>query len=196
METEHGDQALNDEQSLVERCLAGDDSAYYAFVERFQSIVFGVCLRMLGDRQEAEDAAQDVFVRAIRSLARWDKERPLRPWLLTIAANRCRTYLHQRRRRPSASEYVDEWADPRWEQGDSHELWQEIRKALDELREDYRRVFLLFHEQGLSYEEMSQLTGKPIGTLKTWLHRARNEMLRLLRKKGLATEVRNDSADD
>lgn len=195
MESEHGDQNLKDERSLVERCLAGDQQAHYEFVERYQSLVFGVCLRMLGDRQEAEDAAQDVFVRAIRSLARWDRQRPIRPWLLTIASNRSRTYLHQRRRRPTASEYVDDLADPRWEQGDSQELWQEIRKALGELREDYRTVFLLFHEQGLSYEEMSQVTGKPVGTLKTWLHRARNEMLRLLRRKGLATEVRNESHD-
>lgn len=151
---------------------------------------------MLSDRQEAEDAAQDVFVRAIRSLKRWDRERPLRPWLLTIASNRCRTYLNQRKRRPSASEYADDIADPRAEQDSSQELWQEIRRALDELRPDYRKVFLLFHEQGLSYDEMSSLTGKPIGTLKTWLHRARNEMLKMLQRKGLATEVRHDAHEE
>ena len=181
---------------MVDRCLQGDQQAHYDFVDRYQSLVFGVCLRMLSDRQEAEDASQDVFVRAIRSLRRWDRERPLRPWLLTIASNRCRTYLHQRRRRPSASEYVDDVADPRAEQDSSQELWQEIRRALDELRPDYRKVFLLFHEQGLSYDEMSNLTGKPIGTLKTWLHRARNEMLKMLRRKGLATEVRNDAHEE
>jgi RNA polymerase sigma-70 factor (ECF subfamily) len=86
-------------------------------------------------------------------------------------------------------------ADPRSSEESGQELWNEIRLALDQLREDYRQVFLLFHEQGMSYEEMSQVTGKPIGTLKTWLHRARNEMLRLLKKKGLATEVRNDAQE-
>lgn len=187
---------LKDEQALVDLCLQGDQQAHYHFVERYQSLVFGVCLRMLNDRQEAEDAAQDVFVRAIRSLRRWDRERPLRPWLLTIASNRCRTYLHQRRRRPSASEYAEDIADPRAEQDGSQELWQEIRRSLDELRPDYRKVFLLFHEQGLSYDEMSSLTGKPIGTLKTWLHRARNEMLQMLRRKGLATEVRNETHEE
>ncbi len=187
---------LKDEQALVDLCLQGDQQAHYHFVERDHSLVFGVCLRMLNDRQEAEDAAQDVFVRAIRSLRRWDRERPLRPWLLTIASNRCRTYLHQRRRRPSASEYAEDIADPRAEQDGSQELWQEIRRSLDELRPDYRKVFLLFHEQGLSYDEMSSLTGKPIGTLKTWLHRARNEMLQMLRRKGLATEVRNETHEE
>jgi RNA polymerase sigma-70 factor (ECF subfamily) len=173
--------------------LAGDDRAHYEFVGRYQNLVFGVCLRMLGDRQEAEDAAQDVFVRVLKNLKRWDRVRPLRPWLLTITANRCRTYLHLRKRRPSASEYMEDVADPRSGQEDAQELWSEIRNALDELRPDYRRVFLLFHEQGLSYEEMSRTTGKPIGTLKTWLHRARHQMLELLRDKGLAMEVRHDS---
>jgi RNA polymerase sigma-70 factor (ECF subfamily) len=190
---EHGREVLTEELALVDRCLSGDATAHFEFVERFQTLVFGVCLRMLGDRQEAEDAAQDVFLRALRSLGRWDRERPLRPWLLTIASNRCRTYLHQRKRRPTASEYADEVPDPRMSEESSQELWNEIRLALDQLREDYRQVFLLFHEQGMSYEEMSQVTGKPIGTLKTWLHRARNEMLRLLRRKGLATEVRHDA---
>jgi RNA polymerase sigma-70 factor (ECF subfamily) len=196
LSTEYGREVLKDEQALVDRCLQGDQKAHYDFVERYQSLVFGVCLRMLSDRQEAEDAAQDVFVRAIRSLKRWDRERPLRPWLLTIASNRCRTYLHQRKRRPSASEYAEDIADPRAEQDSSQELWQEIRRALDELRPDYRKVFLLFHEQGLSYDEMSSLTGKPIGTLKTRLHRARNEMLKMLQRKGLATEVRHDAHEE
>lgn len=184
---------LSEEQALVDQCLAGDESAYYAFVEQFQSLVFGVCLRMLGDRQEAEDAAQEVFVRALRNLGQWDRQRPLRPWLLTITANRCRTYLHLRGRRPIASESVAEVVDPRADEDDAHELRSEIRIALEQLRPDYRRVFLLFHEQGLSYEEMSEATGKPIGTIKTWLHRARNEMLEMLRQKGLATEVRHDA---
>lgn len=184
---------LSEDQALVDQCLAGRESAYCEFVERYQSLVFGVCLRMLGDRHEAEDAAQEVFVRALRSLGRWDRQRPLRPWLLTITANRCRTYLHLRGRRPIASECVNDAADTRADEEDAAELWSEIRLALEQLRPDYRRVFLLFHEQGLSYEEMSQVIGKPIGTIKTWLHRARNEMLEMLRQKGLATEVRHET---
>lgn len=181
-----------DEQEIVDRCLEGDESAYYAFVERFQSLVFGVCVRMLSDSHDAEDVAQEVFVRAIRSLRRWDRSRPIRPWLLAIAANRCRTHLSRHRRRPAVCEYVDEAPDPRPREEDGGELRAEIQVALGQLRPDYRQVFLLFHEQGLSYEEMSQLTGRPVGTLKTWLHRARGEMLAHLRSKGLAPEVNHD----
>jgi RNA polymerase sigma-70 factor (ECF subfamily) len=196
LKNDSGNDVLKEELSLVQRCLSGDSRAQYEFVEKYKVLVFGVCLRMLGDRQEAEDASQDVFVRALRSLHRWDQDRPLRPWLLTITSNRCRTYLHQRRRRPAATEYVDEIVDPRGEQDDSRELWQEIRRALESMRPEYQTVFMLFHEQGLNYEEMSLILSKPVGTLKTWLHRARQEMLTILRRKGLAAEVSNETTDD
>lgn len=183
---------MNEERDLVERCLAGLEAAYHEFVARFQDLVYGTCTRMLGDRHEAEDVAQEVFTRALRGLKSWDGERPLRGWLLAIAANRCRTWLGKRRRRPTASEVVHEIPDHRSNQDDANELQAEIEKGLAELRPDYRQVFLLYHEQGLSYEEMSQMTGRPIGTLKTWLHRARAEMLARLRRLGLAPEDNRD----
>ena len=183
---------LSEERDLVDRCLAGRESAFYEFVERFGSLVFGVCLRMLGDRHEAEDISQEVFVRAVSNLSKWDRDRPLKPWLLTITANRCRTQLTRRRRRPTPCEYPVDVPDPREDESDASELQAEIQHALAALREDYRRVFLLFHEQGLSYEEMGQLTGKPVGTLKTWLHRARGEILAYLKGKGLVPELHHD----
>lgn len=183
---------MNDDRELAERCLAGRESAYYEFVERFQGLVFGVCLRMVGDRHEAEDIAQEVLLRALRGLKGWDPERPIRPWLLTITANRCRTHLSRQARRPIASECSDEVVDHRDNDDDARELQVEIRHALEKLRPEFRQVFLLFHEQGLSYQEMSELLEKPVGTLKTWLHRARQELLEHLREKGLAPEKIND----
>lgn len=187
-------QERDDDRALVEACLAGSESAFRRLVEAFSTLVFGVCLRMLGDRHEAEDVAQEVFLRVHRSLRRWDGERPLRGWLLAIAANRCRTSLSQRQRRPKATEHLTEVPDHR-PPDDAGELAAAIQAALAELRDDYRKVFLLFHEQGLSYEEMGALTGRPIGTLKTWLHRARAELLAKLRGKGLAPEERHDLSE-
>lgn len=182
----------NEERRLVERCLEGDESAHYEFVGRFQGLVFGICLRMLGDAHEAEDVAQEVFLRAMRSLGKWDRSRPLRPWILTIAVNRCRTHLGRMKKRPSLTENAEELPDLRPNEDDSNELRAELSVALLQLREDYRQVFLLFHEQGLSYEEMSEATGRPVGTLKTWLHRARGELLEHLRRKGLVPETSHD----
>ena len=94
-------------KSLVRQCLTGDQRSMLALVERFQGQVFGLCYRMLGQRQDAEDAAQETFVRVLKNLHRWDPEREFQPWLLTIAGNRCRTALSARKRRP-AGELAEE----------------------------------------------------------------------------------------
>src|SRR5437773_9623310 len=93
--------------ALVKRCLAGDQGAMLALVERFRGQVFGLCYRMLGQRQDAEDAAQETFVRVLKNLHRWDSARASQPWLLAIAGNRCRTALAARRKRPASDLAVE-----------------------------------------------------------------------------------------
>ena len=181
-----------DDRVLVTACLAGQVEAFRELVERFQNLVFGVCMRMLRDRHEAEDVAQEVFLRAHRSLKSWDGVRPLRGWLVAIAANRCRTHLGKRARRPRVAEAMEDVPDSRPAPDDGAELKSVLWGALEELRPDYRQVFLLFHEQGLNYEEMSAATGRPVGTLKTWLHRARAELSGMLRRRGWLLEAAHD----
>merc|ERR1712014_30653 len=85
---------------LAQRCLDGDQSALREFVESFQQQVFALCLKMLRHRQDAEDTAQESLLRAVRYLKSWDPNQPLTPWVLKIAANRCRTALGKRNRTP------------------------------------------------------------------------------------------------
>ncbi len=168
---------------LVTRCKAGDAMAMRALVERFQGDVFGLCYRLLRHAHDSEDVAQEVFTRVFRSLGRWDAQRPLRPWVLAIAVNRCRTAMGKRKRRPETVDFLAETeaAEP---PDDSAELTAAIRGAVDELRDDYREVFILFHEQGQSYEEISAAVDRPVGTVKTWLHRARAEVMEHLKERG------------
>jgi RNA polymerase sigma-70 factor (ECF subfamily) len=182
---------VSDDAVLVRRCLAGDPAAARALVERFQADVIGLCYRLLDNRHDAEDVAQEVFLRVFRSLKRWDEERPLRPWVLGIAVNRCRTWVGRRAKGPELVEYLHEAPDLR-PADDTAELHREIRAAVDDLRSEYRGVFVLFHEHGQSYEEIAAAVGRPIGTVKTWLHRARLELLDRLRSRGL---VPDDTAD-
>jgi RNA polymerase sigma factor (sigma-70 family) len=180
-----------EDASLVRLCLRGDAQAIQGLVERFQAQVFGLCVRLLHHRQDAEDVTQEVFLRVFRSLRRWDSNRPLRPWIMSIAVNRCRTWLSQRARRPELVAYLqDSVASPPTDE--SNELTREIQAALAELRLEYRTVFVLFHEQGQPYEEISQAMGKPVGTIKTWLHRARLEVLDRLKRRGMITEVEHE----
>jgi RNA polymerase sigma-70 factor (ECF subfamily) len=173
--------------ALVRRCLAGESAACRELVERFQTDVFAVCQRLLAHRHDAEDVSQEVFLRVFRSLRRWDTARPLRPWVLGIAVNRCRTWVGRRAGRPEVADYLHETADHR-PADDSTELRAEIRAAVDALRGEYREVFVLFHEQGQSYEEIAQVVDRPVGTVKTWLHRARLELLERLRTRGLVPD--------
>jgi RNA polymerase sigma factor (sigma-70 family) len=177
-----------DDAGLVKRCLRGDAAATRALVEQFQADVYGLCVRLLGDRHEAEDVAQEVFVRVFRSLRRWDKARPLKPWIVGITVNRCRTFLAKRARRPELAEYVQDLAvvPPA---DDAAELVREIRGALEQLRPEFRNAFLLFHERGLPYEAIADALDRPVGTIKTWLHRARLQVLEVLRQRGMVTEV-------
>ena len=173
--------------ALVRRCLAGESAACRELVERFQTDVFAVCQRLLAHSHDAEDVSQEVFLRVFRSLRRWDAARPLRPWVLGIAVNRCRTWVGRRAGRPELADYLHETADHR-AADDSAELRAEIRAAVDALRGEYREVFVLFHEQGQSYEEIAQVVDRPVGTVKTWLHRARLELLERLRTRGLVPD--------
>ena len=181
---------LDDEGDLVRRCLAGDQASLRAFVEQFQGAILGLCYRMLRHRQDAEDVAQDVFLRAFRNLGRWDPARPLKPWLFTIAANRCRTALTRRSRGP---EFTDGAADQAAAPGNaSAELGEELQLALDQIREEYRLCFILFYQQEMSCAEIGEVMSCPPGTVKTWLHRARHELANRLRRREGEEQVRHE----
>lgn len=179
----------DDIRELVGRCRQGDEDAVTALVDRYRDQVYGLCYRMLGHRQDAEDVAQESFVRAIRSLGRWDPTRGFQPWLLAIAANRCRTLLAGRARRPAALADVDRLPDPAPDVQRARNLAEEVQLALGQLRDEYREALVLYHSQQLSYAEIAAILKCPVGTVKTWVHRARREVAERLRQRGAVQEA-------
>ncbi len=172
----------------LERARGGDLAAFNALVLENQGIVFNVCLRMLGSRQAAEDAAQDAFVSAWRNLKAMRGEQ-FRPWLLRIASNACRDELRRRGRRPAAS------LDAAFEEGMPHpadpepapesallgaELRKGIEAALLQVPEDQRLAVILCDVQGLQYEEIALVTRANVGTVKSRLNRGRARLRGLL----------------
>ncbi|MGL6073858.1 MAG: RNA polymerase sigma factor [Fimbriiglobus sp.] len=175
---------MSADEELVRRCLKGHPDATRELITRFESDVFAICLRMLRVRQDAEDAAQEVFLRIFRSLKTWDSARPLKPWVLTITVNRCRTVMLKRSKLPEPTEDLSEVPSRMKAEAAPTELTEALETALGNLRSDYREVFVLFHEQALPYDEIAEIVGRPTGTIKTWLHRARSQVLAELQQGG------------
>lgn len=184
---------LNDElKILVNRCVAGQQSALLDFVKRFQGQVFGFCYRMLGQREDAEDATQETFIRVLKNLHRCDQGREVEPWLFTIAGNRCRTQLAKRARRPASQPITIPISDRFHEQAASDLLAEEVDLALQSLRTDYREAFELFHRHEMSYDEIAEELDVPLGTVKTWVHRARRELIRKLSQREVIWERKSE----
>jgi len=176
-------------RALVDRCLADESSAIRELIEHYQGQVFGLCYRMLGQRQDAEDMAQETFVRALRSLRKWDSQRDFEPWLLAIAGNRCRTLLAKRQRRPAYVPLEENLDGCSNDDQKARMLREEIELAILTLRDEYRQAFRLFHEQELSYVEIAAALDCPLGTAKTWVHRARRELMEQLRRRNVLEET-------
>jgi RNA polymerase sigma-70 factor (ECF subfamily) len=140
---------------------------------------------MLGHHQDAEDATQETFVRVLDNLHRWDPQRDFEPWLLTIAGNRCRSRLARRYSRPTTYSLDYPVPDRTHLEQDGVQLAEEINLAISTLRNEHRDCFLLFHQHELPYAEIANRLDVPLGTVKTWVHRARHEVIRKLRHRGV-----------
>jgi RNA polymerase sigma-70 factor (ECF subfamily) len=110
---------------------------------------------------------------------------------LAIAGNRCRTLLSRKMRRPPPSALIEEPTDRGAGDEPARRLGEELKLAMRTLREEYRQAFVLFHEQELSYAEIAAALDCPVGTVKTWVHRARRELIDRLRERGMLAEERH-----
>jgi RNA polymerase sigma-70 factor (ECF subfamily) len=142
---------------------------------------------MLGHRQDAEDAVQETFVRVFKNLHRWDPQRE-EPWLLTIAGNRCRSRLARRYSKTPTQSLDYPVSDRSHLESDKDQLAEEIDLAIEALRSQHRECFLLFHQQEMPYAEIATKMSIPLGTVKTWVHRARHEVIRRLRQRGVIAD--------
>jgi RNA polymerase sigma-70 factor (ECF subfamily) len=173
-----------DDAAVVARVLAGDSAAYAILVARYRAQFGRYAVRMLGTREDAEEALQDAFVRAYRSLSRCDDPERFGSWLFRILANRCRTAGTRRGRREKT--FVrDEVAllDASREHPAERAAWrEEIQRALMQLDADQREAFLLKHVEDLGYEEMAEITGVGVSALKMRVKRACERLRALLQE--------------
>ncbi len=174
-------ETLTDGQ-IVARVLAGDVDSYAALVSRYRDRLGRYAFHMLGSREDAEEALQDAFVRAYRSLARCEDPEKFGAWLFRILLNRCRTSGARGSRRRQTF-VADEVAllEASVEHPAERNAWrEEIGMALRQLRTEQREAFLMKYVEDLSYEEMSQVTGVGVSALKMRVLRACDRLRELL----------------
>lgn len=173
------------DRRLVLQTRGGEVEAFGELVRRYQTSVYNVCYRLLGVPAEAEDMAQEAFLRAYRRLDSYDAGRPFGPWMRRVAANLCLTELQ--RRRPVEVELDDEYHDVSeapWTAPESvrekREMAGRVRRALLSLPERYRVVVELRHYHEMSYDAIAADLGITVGDVRTRLFRARRKLADLL----------------
>jgi RNA polymerase sigma-70 factor, ECF subfamily len=177
-----------DELQLIEQAVAGDERAFAELVTRYQTAVYNLAYRMLGDAGEAEDAAQEVFLRIYRRLATYDADHRFSTWVLSIASHYCIDLLRRKRPWLVPLENISNWMRARTRGPEAAALAVEqqdiVRGLLAKLPEHYRLVLLLRYWHDLGYEEIAQVVDLPVSTIKARLHRARNALAALVNGDG------------
>ena len=172
------------ERALVERCRSGDEGAFRELVDRYKDLVFALIARTIQDRSQAEDLAQEVFLRVHRGLPYFRGEARLSTWIYRIAANVCA----QDSGKPAAISIDDERVRSRVAASTSLrdrqfgelELRDRLEKAIARLPANYRFLIAAHYLEGVRYEDLAEALQLPLGTVKVQLHRAKQQLRRLL----------------
>jgi RNA polymerase sigma-70 factor (ECF subfamily) len=188
--------AARTDQEIVALARGGEEAAYRELVRRYERPLFSLLYRMVRDRELAEDLAQETFVKALNAIESYRPEFKFSSWIFKIANNAAIDHLRRREldtlslqgsphaETPEAVEatalQIGDRQESPLEEVEARELGGEIEAAIARLRPEYRSCILLRHVEGRAYEEIAEILGLPLGTVKTYIHRARNELRREL----------------
>jgi RNA polymerase sigma-70 factor (ECF subfamily) len=176
-----------DDAGVVGAFLAGEERAFQELVDRYQTRLLNFVYRTIGDRDRAEDLVQEVFIRVYRHIGRFDRSKKFSTWIYTIASNLAKNELRNRSRNPLVlfqairARFEDEerplqFEDTQYKPDDlfrKRHLREMVERAVAQLPVHHREVFVLRELEGKSYEEIAEITGVNLGTVKSRLNRAR-----------------------
>lgn len=179
------------DQELIRRCLSGQTDSFGLLVERYQHRLYHALVQVLGSSHDAQDVAQDAFVHALEKLQTFRGQSAFYSWLFRIALNTAASARRKRKRMTSSVDVVKESTgvepidrrpatDPTYAL-DVSDRQRLVNQALDKLPQEFRVVLVLKEVDGMSYGEIAEICECPVGTVRSRLHRARQEMLGQLR---------------
>jgi RNA polymerase sigma factor (sigma-70 family) len=161
---------------IIQKCLAGNQQYFEELVTRYKKLIYSVVYNMINDKEEVNDISQEVFIRIYKSMDRYNPEFKFSTWSVRIATNLCLDILRKKKVDTTPIEEIGDVSSD----GDtpearyiSKERSQKIRRAIEGLPEKYRTLIILFHQNGLSYEEMTNVLDEPMTIIKNRLYRAR-----------------------
>lgn len=188
--------AAKTDQEIVALARAGQEAAYRELIRRYERPLFSLLFRMVRDRELAEDLAQETFIKALNAIESYRPEFKFSSWIFKIANNAAIDHLRRREldtlslegsphaETPEAVEatalQIGDRQESPLDEVEARELGGQIEAAIAQLRPEYRSCILLRHVEGRPYEEIAQLLNLPLGTVKTYIHRARNELRQAL----------------
>jgi RNA polymerase sigma-70 factor (ECF subfamily) len=188
--------AAKTDQEIVALARAGQEAAYRELIRRYERPLFSLLFRMVRDRELAEDLAQETFIKALNAIESYRPEFKFSSWIFKIANNAAIDHLRRREldtlslegsphaETPEAVEatalQIGDRQESPLDEVEARELGGQIDAAIAQLRPEYRSCILLRHVEGRPYEEIAQLLNLPLGTVKTYIHRARNELRQAL----------------
>ncbi len=180
------------DQQVVERASTGSEAAYRELVRRYQRPVFSLIYRMVRDRELAEDLTQETFVKVLNAIDRYRPEYKFSSWIFKIANNASIDHLRRREldtlsldggpdamtpdRVQATSLQLGDGAESQLEELEARELGTQIERAIGALRPEYRSCIIMRHVEGRAYDEIADVLDLPLGTVKTYIHRARAEL--------------------
>ncbi|MBX6396532.1 MAG: RNA polymerase sigma factor [Alicyclobacillaceae bacterium] len=182
--------AIEDDRRVILRCRDGEEDGYRELIARYERYVYSLCFRLTGSREDALDLTQETFIRVLRGLDNFEVHRPFKPWLRRVAVRLCLNHLrdegtiraktglslqHPVGEELTLADTLASDADPAQEV-EWRELHRHLWKTVGRLPPLYRLVVTLRHQEGMSYQEIAEATDLPVGTVKTYLFRARNKL--------------------
>jgi RNA polymerase sigma-70 factor (ECF subfamily) len=169
-------QKQDKEMELIARSLNGDSHAYGALIDRYKNALYRHCFAIVRNEDVAEDIAQETFITAYYKLHTYNSSYRLSTWLFKIATNKALTWLKKASREVRANDELIARIASHHPGPDQIAQYSELRRAVENLQPKHRAVISLYYWQGLSYSEIATVLTAPIGSVKVWMRRAKQQL--------------------